>query len=82
MEPVHRTFQLISLTHEALNLPICCSVEAISAYLFAIDILAICTAAVVAAVETWRPKWAGWSKVSFELGWLTMFALFELGKSS
>lgn len=59
----------------------CCLVEAISAFLFAINILVVCTATVVAAVETWRRKWAWWSGVSFELGWLTMFAMFELGES-
>ena len=50
-------------------------------YLFVINILAICTATVVAGVEKWRLKCAWWSRVSFELGWLTMFVLFELGES-
>ena len=57
------------------------SAEAISAYLFLVNILAVCTATVVAAVEMWRLKWAWWSRVSFELGCLLMFVLFELGES-
>lgn len=78
MEPVHRTFRSPRWhTKPSTDLH---SAEAISAYLFVVNILAVCTATVVAAVEVWRLKWAWWSRVSFELGCLSMFLLFDLGE--
>ena len=78
MEPVHRTFR--SPRWHTKPLTDLHSAEAISAYLFVVNILAVCTATVVAAVEVWRLKWAWWSRVSFELGCLSMFLLFDLGE--